>query len=181
MADLLQELITTADFPTSVCRALQGARLLVDAGDTAAAIDRMAVTLTAELQDQSPVVLGVLPGGAYLLGALMQRMVFPLQIAHCGFDEDEPTVAGALPSLTDRLVVVVDDGQMSESQEKALLAALSGLQVGPVWHCSVIKGDASSGFARQLGLVTTDPSGVFGCGLDVLGYCRNLSSLYRTA
>ena len=58
MADLLQELITTADFPTPVCRALQGARLLVDAGDTAAAIDRMAVTLTAELQDQSPVVLG---------------------------------------------------------------------------------------------------------------------------
>ena len=91
MADLLQELITTADFPTPVCRALQGARLLVDAGDTAAAIDRMAVTLTAELQDQSPVVLGVLPGGAYLLGALMQRMVFPLQIAHCGFQGDEAT------------------------------------------------------------------------------------------
>ena len=63
MADLLQELITTADFPTPVCHALQGARLLVDAGDTAAAIDRMAVTLTAELQDQSPVVLLALVGG----------------------------------------------------------------------------------------------------------------------
>ena len=99
----------------------------------------------------------------------------------CGFDEEEPNLAGALPSLTDRLVVVVDDGRMSESQEKTLLAALSGLQVGPVWNCSVIQGDASSGFARQLGLVMTDQSGVFGCGLDVLGYCRNLPSLYRTA
>lgn len=181
MADLLHELITTEGFPTPVSRALHGSTLLVDAGDMAAAIDRMAVTLTAELQDQSPVIMGVLPGGSYLLGALMQRVVFPLQIAHFGFDGDEPTVAGTVPTLTDRFVVVVADGQMSVSQQEALLAALSNHQPGPVWLCSVIQGAASSGFARQLGLVMTDPSGVFGCGLDVLGYCRNLPSLYRTA
>ena len=64
MADVLQELIATADFPTPVSRALQGARVLANAGDMAIAIDRMAVTLTAELQDQSPVILGVLPGGS---------------------------------------------------------------------------------------------------------------------
>jgi hypoxanthine-guanine phosphoribosyltransferase len=111
----------------------------------------------------------------------MQRMVFPLQIAHCGFDGDEPIVAGDLPSLTERLVVVVDDGQMRASQAEALLAVLSGHQTGPVWRCSVIQCTASSEFTRQLGVVTTDSSGVFGCGLDVLGYCRNLPSLYRTA
>ncbi len=181
MADVLQELIATADFPTPVSRALQGARVLANAGDMAIAIDRMAVTLTAALQDQSPVILGVLPGGSYLLGALMQRMVFPLQIAHCGFDGDEPTAAGDVPSLTDRLVVVVDDGLMRVSQEEALLAALSGHKTGPVWRCSVIQPTASSEFARQLGVVRTDSSGVFGCGLDVMGYCRNLPSLYCLA
>ena len=99
MSELLADLLAKADFPIDVSRSLQGARVLVSPSDMSAAIDRMAVGLTAELQEQCPVILGVLPGGSYLLGALMQRMVFPLQIAHCGFDGDEPALAADVPSL----------------------------------------------------------------------------------
>ena len=182
MSELLAELLAKADFPIDVSRSLQGARVLVTPSEMSAAIDRMAMGLTAELQEQCPVILGVLPGGSYLLGALMQRMVFPLQIAHCGFDGDEPALAADVPSLAERLVVVVDDGQLSAPQEDALLALLSAQNVGRIWQCSVIRrADVGSGFDRQLAVVIADPSGVFGCGLDVLGYCRNLSGLYRTA
>ncbi len=182
MSELLADLLAKADFPIDVSRSLQGARVLVSPSDMSAAIDRMAVGLTAELQEQCPVILGVLPSGSYLLGALMQRMVFPLQIAHCGFDGDEPALAADVPSLAERVVIVVDDGQLSAPQEEALLALLSAQSVGRIWQCSVIRhADVRSGFDRQLSVVTSDPSGVFGCGLDVLGYCRNLPGLYRTA
>ena len=182
MSDLLADLLERADFPIEVSRSLQGARALVTPSEMSAAIDRMAVGLTAELQEQSPLLLGVLPGGSYLLGTLMQRMVFPLQIAHCGFQGDEPTLSADGSSLAERLIVVIDDGHMSARQEEALLGRLSTERVGSVWRCSLIRSaDAGAAFDRQLTVVISDPAGVFGCGLDVAGYCRNLPGLYRTA
>ena len=65
--------------PDEVSRGFSKAELLHSADEVSSAIDRMAVAITATLQDQNPVVLSVLQGGLYLTGQLMARLVMPLQ------------------------------------------------------------------------------------------------------
>ena len=114
----------------------------------------MAIGLTAlAAGSQSPVLLGLIPGGGYLLGALMQRMVFPLQIAHCGFQGDEGELAADGSSLAERLVVS-SMMVMSAPQEDALLGLLSTERVGrgmAVFQCDSFCRYWRNGFDRQLG------------------------------
>ena len=63
------------DVPAAVSRGFSQADLVYSSMQMSQAIDRMAVAITATLQDQNPVLLTVLPGGLYLTGQLMGRLV----------------------------------------------------------------------------------------------------------
>ena len=82
------------------------------------AIDRLADRTAAVLEDTNPLVLGVMNGAVVVLGGLLTRWSFPLQIdyLHASRYRGETTGGESLhwlarpqTSLHDRTVVVVDD------------------------------------------------------------------------
>ena len=60
---ILDSLPFADSVPNEVSRGFSQAELLHSADEVSRAIDRMAVAITATLQDQNPVVLSVLQGG----------------------------------------------------------------------------------------------------------------------
>lgn len=182
MSETLIDQLAHADLPIHVTRRLQGAVEQVSAANMSAAFDRLAVSLTAELQDRRPVLLAILPGSSYLLGALMQRMVFPLEVAYGTCVDDVFRPLDETPELAGRCVIVVDDGRVGDSQTALLTTALQQCKVSSLWRCSLVSpGNAEStdGFTRCLRAVVSEERELFGCGMDLDGYCRNLPSLYR--
>ena len=181
MSESLAALLQRAQLPVPLSRALRGAYPVVSAADMEAAFDRLAVTLTAALQDKNPVVLGLLPGSTYLLGALLQRVVLPMQVAYATVVADALQPFGELPALQARVLLLVDDGQLSDAEAAAVVAQMTGFGASEIWRCSLVRdhdATAQEGVEQCLSAVVCTNQGLFGCGLDVQGYCRNLPSLY---
>ena len=183
--DLLKQLAELA-LPTPLSHKLYNAQEIVDAANMAAALDRLAITLTVTLQDRSPVLLALLPDSSYLLGALMQRMVFPAQVVHAVSEmSDVLSLAGDAVSLENRAVLVVDSGLVEPAQMLVMENELRRQGASQLWRCSLLRRSESalpqsngSGFEQWFSAVICDATQPFGCGLDLLGYCRNLPSLY---
>ncbi|NCF44239.1 MAG: hypothetical protein GWP70_05390 [Proteobacteria bacterium] len=181
MSESLPKLLQRAQLPVSLSRALQGASTVVSAADMAAAFDRLAVTLTAALQDRNPLVIGLLPGCTYLLGSVLQRTVLPLQVAYANVVAGAVQPVGELPALLARVVLLVDDGRLSDAQAAAVVAQMTGLGASEIWRCSLVRDHdaaAQEGVEQWLSAVVCTNHLLFGCGLDVQGYCRNLPGLY---
>lgn len=101
------------------------ARLVLDQADclytrdaVEQAIDRLAEETAAALSNSDPLVLGVMNGGVVLLGGLLTRWSFPLQIDYLHATRYRGATSGgeylhwlARPqtSMRERTVVVVDD------------------------------------------------------------------------
>lgn len=188
MDDELSQLLALGNFPPAISRVLHHAKPAVSEQEMTAAFDRLAVRLTALAQDSNPVLLSVLPGASYLCGALMNRMIFPLELAFAAVDptlpsQDQWVLAGAVPSLSGRLVILCDDGLTPVNGLEALAELLMARGASDLWRCATVAPSAddtntSGRFSRTLAAVTGDPRNFFGCGLDCQGYCRNLPGLY---
>lgn len=186
----LSDTLASASLPETVSRAVHHAETLVNAQEMDAALDRLAVLLTALAQDKNPVLLTLLPGGGYLSGALLRRMIYPLQTGYVGWDQSDEqsaqlTFVGDVPQLDGRLVILLDDGLTSSRWIDTLGDSLQKAGACEGWRCSVIgraEGESANGsfFTRSICAVAGAIDGVFGCGLDVHGYCRNLPGLYRS-
>ena len=190
MDNALSDVLDTDTLPDHVSRVIHKAEILVSAMEVDAAIDRLAVRLTALAQDRNPVLLTLLPGAGYLSGALLRRTIFPLQTSYAYWGQESgqpPQVAftDGLPELKGRLVILLDDGLTSPTELDALKSRLQEAGSAEGWRCSMVgrsDTDEDTGvfFTQRLSAITADLPGMFGCGLDVLGYCRNLPGLYRT-
>jgi hypoxanthine phosphoribosyltransferase len=189
MDNALADVLAIDTLPDKVSRVIHRAEILVSAMEVDAAIDRLAVGLTALAQDRNPVLLTLLPGGGYLSGALLRRMIFPLQTSYVYWRQEsgqppQVTFAGGLPQLGGRLVILLDDGLTSSNELNALGKGLHEAGAAEGWRCSMVgppetSQDTGAFFTRSLPAITADEQGMFGCGLDVYGYCRNLPGLYR--
>ena len=176
--------------PKEVSRGFSQAELLHSADEVTRAIDRMAVAITATLQDQNPVVLSVLQGGLYLTGQLMARLVMPLQqgYVHVGRYADAQEGGelhwhgSAHPDLRGRNVLLVDDVLDHGVTLRRLLDWLGEQEVAQAYSAVVVEkqGDLlPSGRPEPdfVGLICPDRF-LFGCGMDFHGYGRNLPGLY---
>lgn len=181
MTELLSRVAELSALPDEVCRRIHDAREVVDAQQVQIALDRLAVTLTARLQDKNPLVIALLPDSAFLLGALMQRTVFAQQLLYAEMSDSGLRTVGTLPSLQRRTVVLLAGGRSSTSDYQRMGAALTQQAAGATWLCRLVDASAAgspTGFDESLSAIICDERNIFGCGLDVLGYCRNLPSLY---
>ena len=181
MTELLRRVAELSALPDEVCARIHGAREVVDARQVQIVLDRFAVTLTAQLQDKNPLVIALLPDASFLLGALMQRTVFAQQLLYAECSDSGLRTVGTWPSLRRRTVVVLEGGRSSASDYQRMAAALTQQGVPATWLCRLTKTSAAApptGFDESLSAIICDERNVFGCGLDVLGYCRNLPSLY---
>jgi len=181
MTDLLSRVAELSALPDEVCARIRRAREVVGAQQVQIALDRFAVTLTARLQDKNPLVIALLPDSAFLLGALLQRTVFAQQVLFAEMSDSRLRSVGTWPSLKRRTVVLLEGTPSDAVDYQRIAATLTEHAAGTTWLCRLIETSVEAppnGFDESLSVIVCDECNLFGCGLDMLGYCRNLSSLY---
>ncbi len=178
--------------PRQVAQRFSNAAEVVSAAGVEHAMDQTAVRITVAMQDLNPVLITVLQGGLYCAGMLMQRLVFPLQqgYVHVGRYGDD-TAGGGLtwhaqgcPQLRGRHVLLVDDILDKGDTLRALLDWAAAEGAASVRSCVLVTKQLTQPVSRpHVDFSAVDASDQFlvGCGLDYMGYGRNLPGLYALA
>jgi hypoxanthine phosphoribosyltransferase len=156
-----------------------------------AAIDQLAGQISASLGDSNPVVLCVMGGAVIFSGQLLPRLGFPLVFDYVQVSRYHNQTQGQqliwkmLPgdNIHGRTVLVLDDildeGHtlaaikekcLEQGAEKVVIAVLAEKQLN---HPKPIAADF-------VGLQLPNRY-VFGCGMDVYGWWRNLPAIYALA
>ena len=167
---------------------LQTAQLVCSADTVNAAVTRVARELNCTLQDAHPLVLCVMRGALVFAGQLLPQLDFPLQVdtldatrygdaAHGG-----ELVFRHMPAadVTGRTVLLVDD-ILDQGITLALLRerllALGARRVLIAVFAVKDTGRSKPVDADYCGVTLPDRY-VFGFGMDVHGYWRNLPAVY---
>jgi len=167
----------------------EGATLVHDASAVEAALDRMAVGLSARLEHTNPLVLGVMIGALVPLGRLLPRLRFPLEVDYIHATRYRGDTSGsdlvwlARPqtSLRRRTVLVMDDildeghtlaGILDWCRDEGAETVLSAVLVNK-HHDRRYRG-----LEADVTGLDVDDRYVFGAGMDYKGHFRNLDSIY---
>ncbi len=167
---------------------LDGADLICDAAQVAAAVDRVADEITAALRDSYPLLLSVMGGAVVFTGNLLPRLAFPLDFDYLHVTRyGDDTQGGALRWISEprtpvigRTVLILDDildeGITLEAIRKHVMAE------GAARCLTAVFADKLIGRSKPIrpdftGLELPDRY-VFGYGMDVRGAWRNLPAIY---
>jgi hypoxanthine phosphoribosyltransferase len=152
------------------------------------AIHGLALQITQDLQDQAPLVLTVMNGGLYFAGQLLPKLNFPLEQDYVQATRYQGGVEGKnirwvhppTQQIQGRVVLLLDDildaGVTLAAVRDACLA-LGAVQVKVAVLTEKDLGQAKPIQADYVGLVVPNRY-VFGCGMDVYGWWRNLPAIY---
>jgi hypoxanthine phosphoribosyltransferase len=179
--------------PAEILGARRQATQLVSADAVLKAIDQVAVRMTVVLAEQNPLLISVLEGGLPFAGLLLQRLDFPLQIAHVHVGRYGHETRGSQlhwyskprVSLAGRHVVFIDDIldqaiTLAELRSWALEQGAAAVDV-----CVLVDKQIANAKQRPLQADFTALSCpdrfLFGCGMDYQGYWRNLPGIYAMA
>ena len=173
--------------PASPEALLAQSDLIYSEQEVQAAIDRLAAQLCADLGHSNPLVLCVMGGAVVFAGQLLPRLGFPLMFDYVHASRYHGTHGLDLvwkvkpdDNVRDRTVVLLDD----ILDEGHTLAAVRQqcLEQGASRVVVVVLAEKMLGHAKP---VTADYTGlevpnryVFGCGMDVDGWWRNLPAIY---
>lgn len=167
---------------------LERSTVIHSAEAVATAIAQMAADVTALLTDDSPVVICVMGGGVVFTGQLLTQLNFPLELDYVHASRYENQTIGkalvwkALPKLdlTGRTVLLLDDIldegiTLKEIQDKCY--ALGAAKVLTAVLIEKKLDHPKPITADFIGLEVPNEY-VFGCGMDVYGWWRNLPAIY---
>ena len=173
--------------PVSVREGFHLAEEIHSKKEVAKKLDQLAIRITSQLQDENPIIISILHGGLYLTGQLYGRIVFPFQQGYVHVTRYGDELAGGqlrwigkdTPKLEGRSVLftddVLDEGMtlnhlkdwaFSEGAKEVKTVVLSRKIVENQEHV-----------ADYVGLESPNKF-LFGCGMDLHGYGRNLPSIY---
>lgn len=163
---------------------LQQSELLATGADIDAALDRIAGALTAAYAQSAPLLLTVGGGAIALTGLLLTRLAFPLEYGtlhlttiQSGGQKDW-RVAPSAP-VAGRTVIVVDD-LLDDGRTMAAihrrLKEFGAAQVTTVVLCDKVPHPDKPIQADHVGFAAPDRY-VFGCGMELDGFWRNLKEL----
>jgi len=152
------------------------------------AIYGLAIQITQDLQDQTPLVVTVMNGGLYFAGQLLPKLGFPLEQDFVQATRYQGGVEGKEihwvhpPSekIKGRLVLLLDDildAGITLAAVREQCLALGAAQVKIAVLTEKDLGQAKPIQADYVGLVVPNRY-VFGCGMDVYGWWRNLPAIY---
>ena len=174
--------------PEEARRTLREADLVHDSATVAAAIARMAASITAALGERNPLLLVLLRGGIYLAGQILPLLRFPLELDYVDVSRygretsggELEWIAGPRESVGGREVLVLDDILDAGDTLIAVRERLLALGAASV-HIAVLT-DKTIGKSKPIGAdfvgLTLPNRYVFGCGMDVSGAWRNLPAIY---
>lgn len=156
--------------------------------EVAKAIHRLATQITQDLQDQTPLVLTVMNGGLYFAGQLLPKLGFALEQDYVQATRYQGGVEGKEvhwvqpPSqkIKDRVVLLLDDildagVTLAAVRDECLALGAAHVKVAVLAEKDL--GQAKPLKADYVGLVVPNRY-VFGCGMDVYGWWRNLPAIY---
>lgn len=167
---------------------LRTADLICPEQQVLGALDRMAAQITALLEKENPLVLPVMGGAVVFTGHLLPRLRFPLEFDYLHVSRYNGKTRGAevewkVQPRTDirgRTVLVLDDildeGNTLAAIRERLLAEGAGKFYSAVFADKAI-GRAKPIAADFVGVEVPDRY-VFGFGMDVNEYWRNLPAIY---
>ncbi len=164
---------------------------VVSADEVQAALDRMAIEITARLAGRQPLVITVMNGGLVFAGQLLPRLPFALECSYVHVRRygretsggELVWIAGPHETVTGRTVLLLDDILDEGHTLVAIRARLFELGARDVLLAAFAVKDR-----RSPAMVEADFAGirvpdrfVFGFGMDVGGSWRNLPSIRALA
>jgi hypoxanthine phosphoribosyltransferase len=152
------------------------------------AIHALALQITQDLHDQAPLVLTVMNGGLYFAGQLLPKLNFALEqdyvqaTRYQGGIEGKEIAWRTTPTdkIKGRVVLLLDDildAGITLSAVRDECLALGAAQVKVAVLTEKDLGQPKPIQADYVGL-TVPNRYVFGCGMDVYGWWRNLPAIY---
>lgn len=165
------------------------AELLCPPEQIESALDRLAVAITARLEDCDPLVLMVMNGAFVTAARLLSRLRFPLRVGYLHATRYRSgTRGGAIhwialprPAATGQVVLVVDDIFDEGDTLKAILGEVRQQGAAAVYSAVLV----NKRHDRKVSGLTVDFVGlevpdryVFGCGMDYKEYWRQLPAIY---
>ncbi|MFQ6333236.1 hypoxanthine-guanine phosphoribosyltransferase [Methylophilus sp. 3sh_L] len=165
---------------------LQQSQLVFNAQEVAKAIDEIAAQLQQRIQADAIILLCVMRGGLYLAGQLMARLQLPARIDYLQANRYQGTSGHEIVwrkhpelDLAGQSVVIVDD-ILDEGITLAEVARFCHA-AGAAQVLTAVLTEKDNGLQKPLqadvvGLVVPNRY-VFGCGMDVYGWWRNLPEI----
>lgn len=170
-------------------RYLDESEELFSAAQVDAVIEKVARDVTQAMADSQPLVLCVMSGATVFAGKLLPLLRFPLEFDYLQASRYQNSTSGGqevvwktLPgdNVRDRTVLLLDD----ILDEGHTLAAVSKkcLEAGAARILIAVLTEKDTGRAKPIhadfvGLTVPDRY-VFGCGMDVYGWWRNLPAIH---
>ena len=166
----------------------KAADLVCSAAEVGVAVERLAAKITHALSDRNPLVLGVMRGSVVFAGRLLPLLEFPLEFDYLDVTRYRgSTRGGAIDwkvssgvSVAGRVVLVLDD----ILDEGHTLAAIREkmIEAGAQAFYSAVFAEKDTGREKPVaadfvGIHLPDRY-VFGFGMDVHGFWRNLPAVY---
>ena len=160
---------------------------IVSAAAVQGALDTMAGEIAVKMRDRFPLVLSVMGGACVFTGMLLPRLAFPLEFDYIHLSRyNNRTVGGEMQwrvapaeSVKNRTVLVLDD----ILDEGETMAAISNriLDMGATDFYAAVLCEKTLAKEKPMhpdfcGFAVPDRY-VFGCGMDVHGYWRNLPAI----
>lgn len=167
---------------------LREAELVADAEEVQACLDRIGSEIADRLAAACPLVMPVMGGAVVFAGQLLPRLRFPLEFDYLhvtryrGKTRGEALEWVVMPRqpVHGRTVLVLDDILDEGETLAAIRDKLVDMGAREV-YCAVLA-DKDNGLDKPIradfvGLTVPDRF-VFGCGMDVYGWWRNLPAIY---
>lgn len=167
---------------------LQQAELIHSQKTVDLAIDAIAEQLNIDYSNEPPILLSVMGGAVYFTGQLLPKLTFALELDYVQATRYHGNTEGSqlkwvvMPNdnISNRNVLILDD-ILDEGLTLKAVADQCKLQGAKEVKVAVLAekllNKAKPISANYVGL-TVPNSYVFGCGMDVYGWWRNLPAIY---
>ena len=167
---------------------LREADLVYSEQEVGRAVERLAAEVTARLADANPLVLSVMGGAVVFTGRLLPLLYFPLELDYLHVTRYDGKTrgsevrwkAGPRTDIRGRTLLVVDD-ILDEGDTLAAVRTKLLADGAAAFFCAVFA-DKDTGHAKPIQAdfvgVRVPNRYVFGFGMDINEYWRNLPAIY---
>ncbi|OGT42962.1 MAG: hypoxanthine-guanine phosphoribosyltransferase [Gammaproteobacteria bacterium RIFCSPHIGHO2_12_FULL_40_19] len=175
---------------SNIARIQEQAECLYSFADINHALDRMANEITERLSQENPLFLCVMKGALVVVGHLITRLHFPLEIDYIHVTRYRGTTRGGdlhwlvepRVSLQNRTVIIVDDIMDGGLTLAAIIDYCKQAHARMVYSAVMVsknrKREKGINFEPDFVGVTTQDKYLFGFGLDYEEYLRNAPGIY---
>lgn len=181
------------NLPKQIQEIYRTAHCLYSKQDIEEALDTMAMAIHNELAELNPVLLTVLKGGLVLVGNLLPRLDFPLEIDNIHVTRYQGAVQGGElvwkikpeVSLQDRVVLVLDDILDLGLTLAAVVGFCQAAGARKVYTGVLVdkktSRDPAGLVSADFVAVSVEDRFIFGYGLDYKEYLRNAPGIYEVS